>query len=719
MLSGATCRQVALGAALIARQFGVQIAADRIESEFEAGELKSAKALAVFFAKHGISVRVRSARPRDLEKRSYLFPCVGLMRGGRALVLAGFTHDAETGDAQILAVNPFDPSAKSTTLNAEEFERDWVGRIVLVTRLSGEESKDRPFDWLWFVPELARFKWLLLLALAISLIVNALAFTPIIFIQIALDKIIGYQATSTLTVLTAAVVLALFFNGVLGYARDYILRFIAASIEARLAGDVFDKLLSLPAQTFQGAEANDLEGGVTGVTTVRSFLMRQVLGGIFDLSAVVVFLPILFAYSGPLALLVVGFAVVMGVLSLFFKMNERDRARDVNRADHNRNLVLRDTIGGIDTVKSLSQETAQRREWRHRAALSIRVQTRRERISILSNQVNSVLQQLMTVAIIFTGIQLVFAGSMSAGALIAVNMVGTRLVRPLVQAISGIADFERVRVAATQIGQVWNAKPERQGVGGQHVVRGAYELTDVVVRFGTVRALDHLTLSIPARGKVAIVGPSAGGKTTLLRLLQGLERPSEGSLEVDGRSLVATDLENFRHQVALVNSQPSFFVGTVEENLRRAKLNVSERELEDALNVSGFVNVLPNLADGLATNINNSAATLPSTYRQLLAFARALVSDPKVLLLDEVFSNLDKEAQLHLSLHMDRLAADRTLVLVSQELRFVSKFDKIVVLEDGKMMGQGTHTELLAGCTIYQRLWSIEEQLLGLGADAP
>jgi ATP-binding cassette subfamily B protein len=132
--------------------------------------------------------------------------------------------------------------------------------------------------------------------------------------------------------------------------------------------------------------------------------------------------------------------------------------------------------------------------------------------------------------------------------------------------------------------------------------------------------------------------------------------------------------------------------------------------------VSGFVNVLPNLADGLATHINNSAATLPSTYRQLLAFARALVSDPKVLLLDEVFSNLDKEAQLHLSLHMDRLAADRTLVLVSQELRFVSKFDKIVVLEDGKMMGQGTHTELLAGCTIYQRLWSIEEQLLSLGA---
>ena len=713
--------QIGLGSALIARQLGVQLTADRIEAAFEAGELSSPKAISSFFAKVGISVQFRSIRLRYLQKRTYLFPTVAILRNSRALVLAGVrTDDGDDGKQTIklIALDPADASGRPMDMGVEDFRQAWSGRIALVTRISGEESKDRPFNWRWFLPEIGRFKWLLLLALMISLILHALAFAPIIFLQTALDKVIGYEATSTLFVLTAGVLLALLFTGILGYARDYIIRFVARAVEARLAGDAFDKLLDLPMQTFLGAESSSLEGGIQGVTSIRFFLVRQVLGGIFDLSALLVFLPILIAYSVPLGLLVIGFAVVMGGASLTFKLMERRLVRQTGGVERDRNLVLRDTIRGIDTVKTLSQESRQRREWRRTASATIRAHVRQERVSVAATQVNSVLQQVMTVAVIFIGVQLVFSGSMSAGSLIAVSMVGVRVVRPLVQAISGIAELERVRIAMTQIGHIWNARSERQGFGAQHVVRGAYELANVSVIFGNMRALDKVNLTIPARKKVAIVGPSAAGKTTLLRLLQGLVRATEGSFEVDGRPLTTLDLQNFRRQVALVNPQPTFFDGTVEENLRRAKPNVGERDLEEAFELSGFSTILPNLPEGLATNINHDASSLPATHRQLLALTRALLADPKVLLLDEIFSNLDKDAQLHLHHNLDNISEGRTLVVISHDLKFVTGFDQIVVMEGGRVVGQGSHHQLLTNCPTYQRLWAIEQNLLALGAVA-
>jgi energy-coupling factor transporter ATP-binding protein EcfA2 len=195
-----------------------------------------------------------------------------------------------------------------------------------------------------------------------------------------------------------------------------------------------------------------------------------------------------------------------------------------------------------------------------------------------------------------------------------------------------------------------------------------------------------------------------------------LVRATEGSFEVDGRPITTLDLQNFRRQVALVNVQPTFFDGTVEENLRRAKPNFGD--LEEAIELSGFSTILPNLPEGLATNINHGASSLPTTHRQLLALTRALLADPKVLLLDEIFSNLDKDAQLHLHQNLDNISVGRTLVMISHDLKFVTGFDLIVVMEGGRIVGQGSHYELLRNCATYERLWSIEQNLLALGAAA-
>ena len=422
------------------------------------------------------------------------------------------------------------------------------------------------------------------------------------------------------------------------------------------------------------------------------------------------------AYSRVLGLIVLAFAAVSGLVSLALKVIEKRRVKDSSPIRTDRSRVLRETISGIDTVKTLSQEPTQRREWRRTAAMAIRAQDQREQVSSASTHAAALLQQLMTVAIVVTGIWLFFAGSLSAGSIIAVNMLGARVVRPIVQMIAVIAEFEQMRTVMQQITQVWHGTPERRGFGPPRRVRGHFELSHVAMNFGEgVQALQDVTLTIEPRQRVAVVGPAGAGKSTLLRILQGNLGATGGSIQVDGSPLINLDLEQYRKQVSMVTDTPQFFSGSIDENLRRARANLSDRELEEAMALSAFTDVLPSIPDGLAANIDARASRLSSTYRQLLALARALAGDPAVLLLDDALSSVGKELRLKVINNLAAMANHRGIVLVTQDVAMVRDFEQIIVLDDGTLVGDGRHEELIANCRTYTYLWEVEGKLMGLG----
>jgi ATP-binding cassette subfamily B protein len=262
-----------------------------------------------------------------------------------------------------------------------------------------------------------------------------------------------------------------------------------------------------------------------------------------------------------------------------------------------------------------------------------------------------------------------------------------------------------------QIGSVWNANPERAGAGSQHVITGKYDLRDVGVKFGEHEALTKVSLTIPSRGKVAIVGPSASGKSTLLRLLQGLLKPNDGVLEVDGNNLASLDLSHYRSQVALVDLNPTFFAGSIEQNIRRVRPNISGREFDEVLDLSGLASLSKDLSDGLSTEIDQTASNLSQSHKITVALARALATDPNLILLDETFNTLDKQTQVLLKGKMDDIGAGRTLIATIHDFRWLGKFDWIIVLEKGSVVDEGTHDDLLKNCTLYQEMWDLEKQI--------
>ena len=703
-------RALGLGTIGLIRQHGIRITADQLDDYIAHGNLNTAKDLQSLFKQYEIKTQFIRPTFSEFVKRSYFFPCVVETLDGNAKIVISCKQTADQ-EVELYTIDPLDPTSKSKIESSEEFKKDWSGVILLAAKETGVDSQDRIFDWSWFNPELYRFKYLLGLTLIISLLTHFLALAPIIFIQISLDKVLGYGAMSTLYVLTLGVVGALVFNGVLNFIRDYVIDFISTSIEARLAGDLFDKTMELPAQTFQTANNSDFESVLQSPSAVKNFMSRQVLSTVFDATGVIVFIPILCAYSLSLGFLVIAFTCVIGSIALFGRLRERTIQEKGAPTEASKRRLIQSSIAGIETVKSFSLEPSQRREWRNLASKTIRQNSKRQHTSIVVNNLNSTLQQIMTICLVFTGVMLVLDGGLSAGAIISCNMLAGKVVTPVKSIFTFFADLDNFKGAIASISNTWNAPSERVGAGIQHVVKGKILLRNVSVKIDEELALKGLDLEIPARGKVGIVGPSGSGKTTFLRLCQGFLRPNSGTMEIDGQNFRHLDINNYRRQVAMIDQKPMFFGATIEENLRKIRPNISERELEEIIEITGLAEALEDFPDGISTEINQFGLPLSQGSRITLALARSLVSQPRILMIDEAISSLDKRGQMGFLQNIDKIGQSKTLLVVTHEIRLIQGFDQIAVLDQGSVAGFGNHEEVFEKCSTYKKLWDLDQQL--------
>ena len=701
-------RSVAIGSCLLARQYGFNITVDAVEDRFSKERLKTFDNLIDFFKSSGIQINLVKIKKNELKKRAYILPAIAVMNDGASLIVTSIKTLIDNTEPVIQYIDPIDPTSKVQELNWSIFEKSWAGRFVTVVRYSGHLTKDKFFNLSWFYPEFYKFRWVLGLTFFISLLLHTLSLAPIIYIQITLDKVIGYGATDTLYVLTAGVVLTLIFNGTLTYVKNYITQYIAIAIEARISGDVFDKMLELPLGKFQTLNAVDLEKTVSSGTSLRTIIDSQILNNVFEAAGLIIFVPVLIGYSPVLATIVIIFSFSIAFLGLFLRKREVHLSGIVSKADRKKNSTLRSTIAGIDTVKVFALEDSQRQEWRQSTASSLYAITNRYKISNLSKSMQAVLQQLMTVAVIFSGVMLVFSGSLSAGAIISCNMLGGKITGPVRQMVMFFSELSNFKNIITQISELWNSPSERTGIGSQRILRGNLDFTNVSVIFDNVTALKDISWKIKEGGRVGIVGPAGSGKSTLLRLIQGLLRPNSGVFSIDGIPYSNLNLENYRLQVAMISQSSTFFDGTIESNLRRARPNISEREFSDALNWSGLRGILDELEDGLSTEIDQYASGMSSSHKIIISLARAIISNPKVILFDEVFSNIDKRLSKHVLTNLNNITRGKTFIMATHDISLLHQFDEILVLDRGSVNSTGKHSDLLKSSATYKQLYDLD-----------
>jgi len=298
-------------------------------------------------------------------------------------------------------------------------------------------------------------------------------------------------------------------------------------------------------------------------------------------------------------------------------------------------------------------------------------------------------------------------------------MFAGKLTSPIIAAITLFGERSQVLALISHVGDIWNKGKEQMGAGVLTAISGKYSFDNISMNFGDVKALNRLTFEITPKSKVGVIGPTGAGKSTLLNMIAGTYRPTEGKMVIDGVVINQYDLSYYRSKVMLLDKKPIFFKGTIEDNMSRVTHNIGKNELAHIFALTGFDEHLQQLPEGIHSEIDETASQLAGGAASLLALSRALLANPKVLLLDEFADALDIDTRIKLQDNFSTIASDRTVVdaqnVISHELDSISNYDKIIVLDKGKVVGQGTHEQLIVECEFYRQMLEKEKKFSSIG----
>ena len=693
---------------LAARRHGVHTTVERVVHDYALTEEPETRRLIRIAQDLGLKSDAKSVTWDDLGNIGKAFPVLCRLRNNNWVVIVALSQPKEGEEPHALVLDPMAEGSELLRVEREMMEKAWSGEIVFLKRSFQLSDEEQPFGFRWFIPEALRQKGLFAEVGLAAMLMHVLALASPVFFQITLDKVISNQAIDTLYVLAGGVFIAFTFNAVIEYLRGLLLLHATGKMDVRVATRTFGRLMSLPIDFFRDTSAGALTKHMQQTGTVREFLTGRMFLTLLDATAIIIYLPILFFYSATLAWVVLAFSAVIGAITFAIKGPYRNRLQALYRAEGQRQSMLVEAIGGMETVKALATEPIKAREWADTTAKAVSLQLSVGKISHLVKGLTKYLGQLMSMSIIFIGAQMVFTGDVSVGALIAFNMLAMRVSGPLIQLVSLVNEFEQASLSVKMLGEIMNRKPEQAATGGlTPAIKGSIEFDGVTFRYGAdgPPALDDVSFKVDPGQVIGIVGRSGSGKSSLLRVLQGFYRPASGIIRIDGVDMREIDLAHLRMNTGVVLQESFLFKGTVRDNIAVTRPDAAFADIVSVAKIAGADEFIQRLPQGYDSQLNEGAANISGGQKQRLAIARSLLRQPRFLIMDEATSALDPESEAIVQGNLGHIAESRTVIIVSHRLSTLVDADKILVIDQGKIMDEGKHGELLGRCDIYRHLW--------------
>ncbi len=648
---------------------------------------------------------IRSVTAKRLGAIPY--PALLEMKGGGFVVIAAA---AEKGKLRL--VDPLARSAREVPL--EEAEALSSGSAILVTRRLGGAGVDpNTFGFRWFWPSILRYRRPLAHVLVASLFVQLFALATPIFFQLVVDKVLVHKGLSTLIVLVVGMVTLGLFETVLQFLRTYTLSHTTNRIDVELGRRLFHHLFRLPLAYFETRAAGQTAARVRELETIRSFLTGQGLTALIDLVFTLVFIGVMLIYSVELTLVVLISIPVYVLIAATLRPLLREQISErFNRGARSQQFLI-ESIVGAPTLKAASVEPMMQAQWEERLASYVSKSFDAGVTGALGQNMIQYVSKITTALILFIGAQAVIAGSMTVGELIAFNMIASQVVQPILRLSQLWQDFQQVQVSVARLGDILNAPPEPvpQNLLTLPPPRGAIELRNVTMRYrpDAPDVLRNVTLSIAAGEVIGVVGPSGSGKSTLTKLVQRLYGPQMGQVMLDGVDVAQLDPGWLRRQIGVVLQENILFNRSIHENIALADPAMARILVMQAARLAGADEFIAQLPQGYDTMIEERGANLSGGQRQRIAIARALVTNPRILILDEATSALDYESERIIQDNMRAIVRGRTVIIIAHRLAAVRPCTRIVGMSQGEIVEVGSHEELLRREDgLYAHLWDLQ-----------
>jgi ATP-binding cassette subfamily C protein LapB len=647
------------------------------------------------------------------EFHDLLLPVVLLLKNGDAVILVSRRAQA-AGPAICTVVLP-GAQAQELAATESELAAEYSGLGLVATpkplasgrtgAASAEVAaalRDPGSHWLWGT--VRRFIPYYRSALLAALLSNTLMLVTGTVTSVVYDKVIPHRAFVTLWALAAAGGLALLFDLSARQLRAYLIDLAGKKTDLLVGSKLFRQSLGVRMES-RPESAGAYSHIVSQIELVREFFSSATLSAISDLPFIFIFIAMAFFIGGPLGfVLVLAVPTILGVALLIQGAMRRATSASMQQKADLHGLLV-EAVEGIEDIKATGAQGRFLYHYEQSAAAAAQSQIRSRRLTSLTMNLSMISQQTVTLIMLVWGVYLIDAKVITGGALMGAVMFGMRAISPLSSIVMLATRYQGARAAMTALDKVM-AQPTDREPGRNYIplreMSGRIALNDVSFSYPATagnespRVLKNVSLRFEPGERVAILGRIGSGKSTILRIVAGLYRPSDGMVDVDGLDLRQIDPSDFRAKVGYVPQDSRLFNGSLRDNVLLGRHGADATRLVAVSRLTGLARVAENHPMGWDLPVGESGALLSGGQRQLVALTRSLITEPRILLMDEPTSSMDAQSELAFLRQLKEAAQDCTLVMVTHRPAVLELVQRIVVIDAGKVVMDGPKAQVLA-----------------------
>ncbi len=603
---------------------------------------------------------------------------------------------------------------KTKVYTGEEFSQFYNGEAILLIPRKFQD-RDLKFGFKWFIPTIIKYKKPLLEVLLAAFVVQVLGiFSPMIT-QSVIDKVLSHNSLTTLNVLAIGLIIITVFESVLSVAKNYVFVHTTSKVDVILSCRLFKHLFSLPLRYFETRRVGDTIARVKEIENIRRFLTGVPLNTLLDAMFIIVYIVIMFFYSVKLSVITLFSLPILAAITAIITPILKERLDDKFKAGAEQQSYLVEAVSGVQTIKSFAVEPGVQQKWEGYLADYTTANFRTTMLGNVAGTLAQTVQKCFDIIILYYGAKLVIAGEMTVGQMVAFRMLSGRVSQPVMRLVQLWQDFQQTSLSIKRLGDIFNSKPEPARQNGQSQlaeITGNIVFDKVSFRYRPdgAEVIKNMSFKIPNNKIIGVVGRSGSGKSTISKLIQRLYIPETGKIMIDGIDLSLADPVWLRRQIGVVLQESFLFNGSIRDNIALQNPAASMEEVMYVAKIAGAHEFIAELSEGYDTVVGERGVGLSGGQKQRIAIARALLSNPKILIFDEATSALDYESESIIQNNLKKICENRTVIIIAHRLSTLKEADAIMVVDKGNIVEYGTIDNLMQRKGLYYHL-QLQQQM--------